>query len=144
MNVDTMDDDETPQTKQEPKDPGLGHKPFRSRLQEERRAATHEVEISGHEIIMTIGFFEDGRPGELFIRMNKQGSTMSGIMSAVSVLTSLCLQYNVPLEVLISKFEGVSFEPAGITPNPEIPKVASVLDYVFRYLKLRHLKEAAP
>lgn len=116
------------------------HRPFRHRLPDERAAVTHGFVIAGHEGSISTGEYppEDGGGlGEIFIRMSKQGSTVSGFTEAVSTLTSLCLQYNVPLAVLCEKFTGMRFEPAGITSNPEIREVTSVLDYVFRYLWMR-------
>src|SRR5262249_55624181 len=81
-----------------------------------------------------VGFFEDGTPGEIFIKMAKEGSTISGLMDTVGVLTSMALQYGVPLEVLVSKFSHVRFEPSGFTKNSDIPMAKSLIDYIFRFL----------
>lgn len=109
----------------------------RSRLPATRQSVTHKFNIDGHEGYITVGLFEDGRPGELFIKMAKQGSTMSGLADAVGVLTSLALQYGVPVEALARKFEYVQFEPSGWTKNEEIQHAHSVVDYIFRWMGLR-------
>lgn len=111
--------------------------PTRSRLPATRQSVTHKFNIDGHEGYITVGLFEDGRPGELFIKMAKQGSTMSGLADAVGVLTSLALQYGVPVEALARKFEYVQFEPSGWTKNEEIQHAHSVVDYIFRWMGLR-------
>ncbi|HLH53117.1 MAG TPA: vitamin B12-dependent ribonucleotide reductase [Verrucomicrobiae bacterium] len=109
-------------------------KPLRRRLSDTRTAVTHKFDIAGHEGYLTVGLFEDGSPGELFITMAKEGSTIGGLMDGIGTLTSLALQYGVPLEALVRKFAHVRFEPSGFTKNPEIRNAASITDYVFRWL----------
>lgn len=108
--------------------------PHRSRLEATRRSITHKFAIDQHEGYLTVGLFPDNRPGELFVRMAKEGSTMGGLMDTIGVLTSLALQYGVPVETLARKFEHVSFEPSGYTHNKSIQRAASVIDYIFRWL----------
>jgi len=116
----------------------------RRKLPDERLAITHKFEIAGHEGYLTVGLFPDGKPGELFIKMNKEGSTLSGLMDAFSILVSFNLQYGVPLEFLVNKFTHMRFEPAGMTKNKQIPFAKSIVDYVFRYLAVKFLdKEQA-
>jgi len=114
-------------------------KPVRRRLPADRTATCHKFDIAGHEGYIHVGFFEDGTPGEIFIKMAKEGSTISGLMDTVGVLTSMALQYGVPLEVLVSKFSHVRFEPSGFTKNPDIPMAKSLIDYIFRFLGTRFL-----
>ena len=109
-------------------------KPLRRRLSDTRTAITHKFDIAGHEGYLTVGLFEDGQPGELFITMAKEGSTIGGLMDGIGTLTSLALQYGVPLEALVRKFAHVRFEPSGFTRNPEIRNAASITDYVFRWI----------
>jgi ribonucleoside-diphosphate reductase alpha chain len=109
-------------------------KPLRRRLSDTRTAITHKFDIAGHEGYLTVGLFEDNTPGELFITMAKEGSTIGGLMDGIGTLTSLALQYGVPLEALVRKFAYVRFEPSGFTKNPEIRNAASITDYVFRWL----------
>lgn len=111
--------------------------PRRERLPETRRSLTHKFSIAGHEGYIIVGFYNDGRPGELFINMAKEGSTIGGLMDAIGVLTSLALQYGVPLDTLVRKFEHSRFEPAGVTKNPEIPFAKSVVDYIFRWFGIQ-------
>ncbi len=99
----------------------------------------HKFEIAGHEGYIHVGFYEDGTPGEIFIKMAKEGSTISGLMDTIATLTSMALQYGVPLEVLVNKFAHVRFEPSGFTKNPEIPMAKSLTDYIFRFLGARFL-----
>ncbi len=108
--------------------------PHRSRLQPTRRSLTHKFAVGGHEGYMTVGLFEDNRPGELFLTVAKEGSTVGGLMDTVGILTSLALQYGVPVETLAHKFEYVSFEPSGWTANKAIRRASSIIDYVFRWL----------
>jgi ribonucleoside-diphosphate reductase alpha chain len=112
-------------------------KPLRRRLPETRTAVTHKFDIAGHEGYMTVGLFEDGQPGELFITMAKEGSTIGGLMDSIGTLTSIALQYGVPLETLVKKFAHQRFEPSGFTKNPEIRNASSITDYVFRWLALQ-------
>jgi ribonucleoside-diphosphate reductase alpha chain len=116
-----------------------GPRPVRRRLPADRNAMCHKFDIAGHEGYIHVGFFEDGTPGEIFIKMAKEGSTISGLMDTVGVLTSMALQYGVPLEVLVSKFSHVRFEPSGFTKNPDIPMAKSLIDYIFRFLGARFL-----
>ncbi|MGA2864307.1 MAG: vitamin B12-dependent ribonucleotide reductase [Verrucomicrobiota bacterium] len=109
-------------------------KPLRQRLPETRQAITHKFDIAGHEGYLTVGLFRDGQPGELFITMAKEGSTIGGLMDGLGTLTSLALQYGVPLDALVRKFAHVRFEPSGFTKNPDIRNAASITDYVFRWL----------
>jgi ribonucleoside-diphosphate reductase alpha chain len=113
--------------------------PVRRRLPMDRAAICHKFDIAGHEGYIHVGFYEDGTPGEIFIKMAKEGSTISGLMDTISTLTSLALQYGVPLEALVSKFSHVRFEPSGFTKNPEIPYAKSLTDYIFRFLGARFL-----
>jgi len=114
-------------------------KPIRRRLNAERQSITHKFSIAGHEGYFTVGLYTDGTPGEFFIKMSKEGSTLSGIMDSLALSISLNLQYGVPLEVLISKFSHSRFEPAGMTSNSEIPIVKSIMDYLGRWLALKFL-----
>jgi len=108
--------------------------PLRRRLPETRTAVTHKFDIAGHEGYLTVGLFEDGQPGELFITMAKEGSTIGGLMDGIGTLTSMALQYGVPLEALARKFAHQRFEPSGFTKNPEIRNASSITDYVFRWM----------
>ncbi|MDX1952542.1 MAG: vitamin B12-dependent ribonucleotide reductase [Verrucomicrobiota bacterium] len=113
--------------------------PLRKRLPETRIALTHKFDIAGHEGYFTVGLFDDKRPGELFITMAKEGSTIGGLMDSVGTLTSLALQYGVPLEALVKKFAHQRFEPSGFTKNPEIRNASSIIDYVFRWMALEFI-----
>ena len=115
--------------------------PQRRKLPDERQSLTHKFSIAGHEGYLTVGSYEEGAPGEIFLRMAKEGSTVSGLMDTIAKMTSLALQYGVPLEKLVDQFSHTRFEPSGFTNNPEIPIAKSVTDYVFRYLGTRFLKE---
>ena len=99
---------------------GEAGKPLRRRLADTRPALTHKFDIAGHEGYLTVGLFDDGQPGELFITMAKEGSTIGGLMDSIGTLTSMALQYGVPLEALVRKFAHQRFEPSGFTKNPEI------------------------
>ncbi|MCA2979145.1 MAG: vitamin B12-dependent ribonucleotide reductase [Myxococcaceae bacterium] len=114
----------------------------RRRLSDERRAITHKFSIAGHEGYLTVGMYEDGQPGELFITMAKEGSTVSGLMDSFATAISLALQYGVPLQVLADKFSHTRFEPAGFTNNPDLPIAKSITDYIFRWLSLKFLPQA--
>ncbi|HEY2952689.1 MAG TPA: vitamin B12-dependent ribonucleotide reductase, partial [Verrucomicrobiae bacterium] len=113
--------------------------PLRRRLPETRAAVNHKFEIAGHEGYLTVGLFEDGRPGELFITMAKEGSTIGGLMDAIGTLSSMALQYGVPLEALVKKFAYQRFEPSGFTKNPDIRNASSIIDYVFRWMACRFI-----
>ena len=108
--------------------------PLRRRLPETRGAVTHKFDIAGHEGYLTVGLFEDNQPGELFITMAKEGSTIGGLMDCIGTLTSMALQYGVPLEALVRKFAHQRFEPSGFTKNPDIRNASSIIDYVFRWM----------
>ena len=114
-------------------------KPLRRRLPETRDAVTHKFDIAGHEGYLTVGLFENKQPGELFITMAKEGSTIGGLMDAIGTLTSMALQYGVPLEALVKKFAHQRFEPSGFTKNPDIRNAASITDYVFRWMALQFI-----
>jgi len=116
--------------------------PLRRRLPDTRMAVNHKFEIAGHEGYMTVGLFEDGRPGELFVTMAKEGSTIGGLMDTIGALTSMSLQYGVPLESLVKKFAHQRFEPSGFTRNPDIRNAASIIDYVFRWMAVQFLPGA--
>jgi ribonucleoside-diphosphate reductase alpha chain len=111
----------------------------RRRLPDERRAITHKFCIGGHEGYMTVGMYDDGMPGELFVVMAKEGSVVSGLMDSFATSISMALQYGVPLHVLCDKFSHTRFEPSGFTGNPEIPIAKSITDYIFRWLSLKFL-----
>jgi ribonucleoside-diphosphate reductase alpha chain len=116
------------------KEEGVGEKtevrPVRRKLSDERQAITHKFSIAGHEGYLTVGMYDDGQPGEIFLRMAKEGSTVSGLMDTIATMTSLALQYGVPLKTLVDKFSHTRFEPSGFTNNREIPIAKSVTDYV--------------
>ncbi len=114
-------------------------KPLRRKLPETRAALNHKFSIADHEGYLTVGLFEDGQPGELFITMAKEGSTIGGLMDSVATLTSMSLQYGVPLEALVRKFSHQRFEPSGFTKNPDIRQASSVIDYVFRWIALQFI-----
>ena len=113
--------------------------PRRDRLPETRRSVTHKFNVGGHEGYITVGLFDDGRPGELFITMAKEGSTIGGLMDAFGTAISMSLQYGVPLEVYVKKFSHTRFEPWGYTKNPDIPVAKSLVDYIFRWLGMEFL-----
>jgi ribonucleoside-diphosphate reductase alpha chain len=111
----------------------------RHRLQEERASITHKFSIAGHEGYITVGLYPSGQPGEIFIKMAKEGSTVSGLMDAFATSISLALQHGVPLKVLCEKFAHLRFEPSGWTGNEQIGYAKSLMDYIFRWLNLRFL-----
>ena len=115
------------------------YKPVRRRLSDTRAALTHKFSIEGHECYITVGLFEDGTPGELFISMAKEGSTLSGMLDAYARSVSLLLQYGAPLSHLVEKFAHMRFEPSGWTGNPEIGMAKSIVDYVFRWIGIKFL-----
>jgi len=119
-------------------------RPFRARMPATRRSITHKFEIGGHEGYMTVGLYDDGKPGEVFITMAKEGSTVGGIMNAFGTAISLCLQYGVPLNALVSKFSHSRFEPSGYTSNPDIPIAKSLVDYIFRWMDITFPNGAVP
>ncbi len=115
--------------------------PHRRRLSATRPSITHKFDVAGHEGYLTVGLYEDGTPGELFITMSKEGSTVGGMMDAFATAISLCLQYGVSLEALVKKFSHQRFEPSGMTSNRDIPFAKSIVDYIFRWMGLTFLEE---
>ncbi|HWP82230.1 MAG TPA: vitamin B12-dependent ribonucleotide reductase [Bacteroidota bacterium] len=113
--------------------------PVRRRLPDERKSITHKFSIAGHEGYITVGMFEDGQPGEIFITMSKEGSTISGLMDSFATSISIALQYQVPLKVMVDKFSHARYEPSGFTNNPDIPIAKSISDYIFRWLGMKFL-----
>jgi len=113
--------------------------PIRERLPKTRQSLTHKFSISGHEGYITAGMYEDGRLGEIFITMAKQGSTISGLVDAFATSTSIALQYGVPFKDLVRKFTYMRFEPSGYTGNEEVPRANSIIDYIFRWLAVKFL-----
>ena len=123
---------------------GVVYKPVRKRLPDERPSLTHKFSIAGHEGYLTIGLYpESEQPGEIFITMAKQGSTLAGMMDAFATSVSIALQYGVPLKDLCSKFSHMRFEPSGFTGNDQIPIAKSIMDYIFRYLAIKFLEADA-
>jgi len=110
-------------------------------LPETRRSVTHKFLIGNHEGYLTIGLFPDGRPGEIFIKMSKEGSTLSGLIQGFCRAFSLALQHGLTTRDAAERFRGMRFEPSGPTSNPEIPEASSILDYVARYLQLHFVEE---
>jgi len=135
LNVDNAEDSEP----QAVETVVVERKPQRERLPDERVAVTHKFSIQGHEGYVTVGMYEDGRPGEIFIVMSKQGSTLRGVMDAFATAISIALQYGVPLDTLCDKFSHTRFEPQGFTTNPDIRIAKSITDYIFRWLALKFL-----
>lgn len=129
--------------KEEPEEQGG---PRRVRLPDTRHSLTHKFEVAGHEGYLNVGLYPDGSPGELFIIMAKEGSTVGGLMDCFGTAVSMCLQYGVPVEALNRKFMHARFEPSGFTKNPDIPIAKSLVDYIFRWLQLTfvEVKENAP
>ena len=111
--------------------------PYRRRMPDTRESITHKFKIGEHEGYMTVGMHEDGTPGEVFLRMAKEGSTIGGLMDVIGILTSLALQYGVPVSALVRKFEYVRFEPSGWTGNSNMRHASSVVDYIFRWLGMQ-------
>lgn len=114
------------------------HEPalHRHRLPDTRESLTHKFSVCGTEGYVTVGLYDDGRPGEVFLKIAKEGSTLSGLMDTIGILTSLCLQHGVPVETLTAKLAHARFEPAGLTKNPDqdLREASSIVDYVFRWL----------
>src|SRR5260221_5358152 len=113
----------------------------RRKLADERKSITHKFDIAGHEGYITVGMYEDGTPGEIFVTMSKQGSTISGLMDSFATAISFALQYGVPLQFLVDKFSHMRFEPSGFSKNPQIPYAKSIVDYLFRWLACKLLDE---
>ena len=122
---------------QEPEDMNAPPRAVRHKLQEERASITHKFNIGGHEGYITVGLYPDGQPGELFVKMAKEGSTVSGLMDSFALAVSLALQHGVPLKLFCEKFAHTRFEPSGWTSNPDIGFAKSIMDYIFRWLQLR-------
>ena len=118
-------------------------RPVRRRLPDERQAITHKFDIAGHEGYVTVGLFDDGTPGEIFLVMAKEGSTISGFADAFAQAISYSLQYGVPLQDLVDKFSHARFEPSGMTKNPDVRVAKSIVDYVFRWLATKFLSSEA-
>ncbi len=117
------------------------YRPQRLKLPDERQSLTHKFGVGGHEGYITVGLYENGKPGEIFIRMSKEGSTISGLMDSFATAVSMALQYGVPLQALVDKFAHVRFEPSGWTGSKEIPYAKSIMDYIFRWLGSRFISE---
>jgi ribonucleoside-diphosphate reductase alpha chain len=115
------------------------YRAMRHKLPDERKSITHKFDIGGHEGYLTVGLYEDGQPGELFVTMAKEGSTISGLMDAFATQTSYALQFGVPLKFMVDKFSHMRFEPSGFTKNPEIPIAKSIVDYIFRWMAAHFL-----
>lgn len=109
-------------------------RPFRRKLPDERQSITHKFSVAGHEGYITVGMYEDGTPGEIFLTMSKEGSTISGLMDSFATAISLALQYGVPIQTLVDKFAHTRFEPSGVTNNADIRFAKSIMDYIFRWL----------
>jgi len=118
---------------------GVAPTAVRRKLPDERESITHKFSIGGHEGYITVGKYEDGTPGEIFITMAKEGSTISGLMDSFATMTSLALQHGVPLQLLVDKFTHMRFEPSGFTKNAEIPMAKSIMDYIFKWLAVKFL-----
>jgi len=112
---------------------------IRHKLEDERMSITHKFNVGGHEGYITVGLYRDGSPGELFITMAKEGSTVSGLMDSFACAVSLALQHGVPLKLLCEKFAHTRFEPSGWTNNADIGFAKSIMDYIFRWLQVRFL-----
>lgn len=117
----------------------MSHTPTRQRLPRRRQGTTHSVEVNGASVFMTTNEFADGRPGEVFAKWGKEGSTAGGLMDAFSIVLSLALQYGVPAEVIVSKLKDMRFEPFGLTDDADIPEVTSVMDWLARRIALDYL-----
>jgi ribonucleoside-diphosphate reductase alpha chain len=115
------------------------YRPIRRKLPDERRAITHKFSIGGHEGYITVGLYDDGSPGEVFVTMAKEGSTISGLMDSFATAISYALQYGVPLKFFVDKFAHVRFEPSGWTGNPQVPYAKSIMDYIFRWMAAKFI-----
>jgi ribonucleoside-diphosphate reductase alpha chain len=119
--------------------PAEEQRPLRRKLADERQSVTHKFSVGGHEGYITVGLYEDGTVGEIFIKMAKEGSTISGLMDSFATSVSMALQYGVPLQALVDKFQHMRFEPSGWTGNPEISYAKSITDYIFRWVGARFI-----
>ena len=128
-------------TTSEPVPKAAAERPKRERLPDTRNSITHKFDISGHEGYIVVGLYQDGRPGELFLTMGKEGSTLGGLLDSIGILTSVSLQYGVPLDALVRKFSHCRFEPSGWTKNPDIRQATSIVDYIFRWLGVMFLSD---
>jgi ribonucleoside-diphosphate reductase alpha chain len=115
-------------------------RPMRRRLADTRRSITHHFNVAGHEGYLTVGMYEDGGPGELFITMSKEGSTIGGLMDSLGTAISVALQYGVPIKSLVTKFAHQRFEPQGMTTNADIPFAKSLVDYIFRWMGMEFVE----
>ena len=120
------------------------YEPLRRRLPDERKAIVHHFSVGGHEGYLMVGLYEDGQPGEIFIRMAKAGSTIAGLMDSFGIAVSLAIQYGVKIDILIAKFSHTRFEPSGWTGVKEIGYAKSIMDYIFRWLALKFLPPTTP
>jgi len=116
----------------------------RKKLPDERQSLTHKFSIAGHEGYIHVGLYETGEPGEIFVKMAKEGSTISGLMDSFATAISLALQHGVPVRLLCDKFSRTRFEPYGFTENPNIPRASSIMDYLFRYLASKFVQQDVP
>jgi len=114
--------------------------PTRTRLPETRTSITHKFEIGEHNGYIIVGLYEDGQPGEVFLKMGKEGSTLGGLLDCIGILTSVALQHGVPVETLVNKLSHVRFEPSGLTKNEQIPMAKSIVDYIFRWMQMVFLE----
>jgi ribonucleoside-diphosphate reductase alpha chain len=114
---------------------------IRRKLPDERRSVTHKFSVAGHEGYIHVGLYENGEPGEIFVRMAKEGSTISGLMDSFATAISLALQYGVPLKLFVDKFSRTRFEPSGFTGNPALPRASSIMDYLFRWLGSKFVRD---
>lgn len=110
----------------------------RSSLPPTRQSLTHKFSVAGHEGYLTIGLYADGKPGEIFLKMAKEGSTMKGFCQAFCRALSIAMQYGLTIDDAVARFKGMRFDPMGPTSNPEIPEAESIIDYVARYLELHY------
>jgi ribonucleoside-diphosphate reductase alpha chain len=124
--------------------PEAGREPLRRRLPDERKAVVHHFSVGGHEGYLIVGLYENGQPGEIFIRMAKAGSTIAGLMDSFGIAVSLALQFGVALKTLCQKFSYTRFEPSGWTGVKEIGYASSLADYIFRWLRLKFLPASSP
>ncbi len=134
--------DETAQQALQVQTPVTERRAVRKKLPDERQAITHKFSINAHEGYLTVGLYENGQPGEIFLVMAKEGSTISGLMDSFATSISIALQYGVPLQTMVDKFTHTRFEPSGFTKNPEIPIAKSITDYIFRWLASKFLSRA--